>query len=790
MTKNYLVLTVKILHYLYNYNNIITFEYKIAENKDCQITIKIENEEPCYSANESQFITDSNILGITEESFPSSTRSYSQTRDINRTFIKPNENRDFTNFLYSPFYDPDIFSFEQISFESAFENLQPDVNNTINQNTEPIVEPNYYPGHDSQSAIVNLNLVKTEDGILPLPESSISNQGINETSENDNQHLIQNPISGTGTVNVGIDTVNFAPENVNNIIEQNIAPLKMESNHPQGNSQIKVKSHNLVKVKNDPSSLSFNIFPKKLKRNGTFLNTTKHVKQPVYKPFDEPENIGNNQKSTKVGRQTVKRKPKDVINTIQQKIVETRVKPCYSDNNFQNTTNNHNLVKIEDIVNKSTTSKRQSNKIISTKKATEKCDVKHSSYNILPKDHDNDQMPRRVKPCIFKRKTVYTNNVKQNIYEIKVESCSSDDSETVTNRQNSVRNQATLKNSTPPKRQRNNKTSTKKTEKTYAAKHLSCNSLRRPKVHGNNHILSVNAEPVIKPEPLYINYNEQNIVKKNVKSFSTGNLLNTFNSHNSVKIEKTSIPKRQRKNKTCTITSENNYAQHFSGNFFGEPKVLGNNQISVKVEPGIKVEPLYMNYNIEQNIDEVEVESFSPGDLLQNTTNSHNPVKIEESFVSNICDNTTFTKTTEKNAVQQLVYNNEPKNIASHQLVAVKVEPYIKEEPVYIDENFEQNVGEIIQEYETKHVGSNDICRIVENNINMKIPKITIIKKENINETFIKKGKGGSHAIKTEINSETEKKKISWEEFRAKRGKIGLTNTSGSTRLNNMYTNS
>ncbi|VVC28555.1 Hypothetical protein CINCED_3A009495 [Cinara cedri] len=668
------------------------------ENKDCQITIKIENEnslDPCYSADESQDITDNHILVNTNEENLFPTKSFIPKPGINRTFIKPAENSDVTNLLYNPFCDTDDFSINKISVKTATENSKLDVRNTIQQNMAPVVKQIYCPVDNSQGIGNNLHLEKSEDSVLSSSKSYTSNQGNNNISKKPsaNDDIIQNSLCET--VNFGIDIMNCAPENVNRFIEQNAVPLKTQSkNYTQSNSLIKEDRHSLVSVKKkvpSSSSLTLNIFPKKLKIDRTSINIIKNVKQPVQNSIGELENTGINHKSTKVRGPTVKRKPKDVINTIQQKTSNSGGKSCYSNDNLQNSTDNHNSVKSEFF--KSCTSKRQSNKKISSK-ATEKSDIKYS-YNTFDKPQvlGNDQISGKIKPHILKRKPVYANNKDQNIFEIKVKSCTD-------NSQNTTKNQnfEEILNTSTPKRRRNNKTFTKTTE-TNEIKHPSYNSLSETKVFSNDQI-SMKVEHCIKEEPLYINFNEQNINEIEVETFSTDNLQNTINSHNLVKIEETlksSVPKYQDNNKSTMLTMEKNNIKQTSYNSFREPKDFDNNQISVKVEP------------------------------------------------------------------------------------------YIKEESVDIYNNIEQYFGEIVTENhhnvdEAKHdVSSNYIYDTNLNYTNIKTQEFGVIKKENIVPitACLKNNESSSQTcvIKSEPNLETEKKKISWEEFRAKRAKIGFMNT-------------
>jgi len=456
--------------------------------------------------------------------------------------------------------------------------------------------------------------------------------------------------------------------------------------------------------------------------------------------------------------------------------------PYYSADNLQNS---KGLEKIEGNVVSSSSLKFSTSKARGINRISIKTPDNYDIKDILnpfcePKDPTNDQIPVKFQTPIIKSEpiddnvtieedTIFdvnyfadnsqtTSNSHNNIVKVK-NSVSKYGSQSTTNTHNVVKviddrvTPSLLKKSTS-KYEGINKISLKTT-----------NNVKQPMYNKSKHLgtnqISIKVHtPVTKFEPETSNIH--NLVKDEIRL--------------SPSLLKNSTTKHQANHKKSIKAAGNCGVQYVAHNFHCEPKKLGNEQISMKLTtPVIKCEPEDFNDTSKENIEMVINPSYSSNGL-KSTVVSHNLVKIDQivlpskSFASQHQDaNDSSIKTTD-NSKNHLIYNlnYKPKNLGND-LTSVRDKiPIIKLEPENnkstTQPNFKINLR---KEKEWKFVNPNKIHSA--DNGNTESQKIIIKKMETI-----------VSSIKSEdIDSQTDKKKISWEEFRAKREKMGLINISG-----------
>ncbi|XP_008188897.1 uncharacterized protein PFB0315w isoform X2 [Acyrthosiphon pisum] len=420
--------------------------FSTHENKDCQITIKIEKEEPlneCYSADNSVDTADNLSFVKIEENIPPS-KSFAPKRGINRTSIKTTGTSDVKHLIHNPFCETEQVNNQMLEYinSSIVKCEAEDVNDNVEEN---LVEMGVNPYDSADDLQNNTGLEKSEEHIVSsslLKSSTPKRRGINRISiktpdNSDAKHLL-NPFCEPKDlanyqipVKVQTPIIKCAPIDENETIEETIVGL----HYSPDDSKTTSNSHSLVKVKNSVSkhgSLSTNrshnividsVTPLVLKKstskyqdiNKISLKTTNNVKHP-----SKPKHLGTNQTSIKVQTPIVKIEPENVDNSIEKPIVEKEVKPCYSADNLNCTSNNHNFVKEEirlsSLLKNSAAKRRANNK--KSIKATENESVKNiaHSFHFEPKKIINNQISVKLATTVIKREPEDFNDTsKENI---------------------------------------------------------------------------------------------------------------------------------------------------------------------------------------------------------------------------------------------------------------------------------------------------------------------------------------------------------------------------------------
>ncbi|XP_025207979.1 uncharacterized protein LOC112603566 isoform X2 [Melanaphis sacchari] len=686
---------------------------------------------------------------------------YSSVSRCNTGFELP---EDCKNMSFSELFDQELFS--------THENKDCQITIKI-EKEEPLNE--CYSTDNSIDTTGNSSFVKVEENISSsslLPKSFAPKKGINRTSiktmgTSDVEHLIHNPFCEI--------------EEVNNHILGNINPSIVKCEIEDVNENVE-KGNNTISI-NTPD------------------NCVKHL----YNPFCESKDLSDNQIPVQVQTPIIKYEPKDKIDNIDKKpiVEEINVNLHYSgdsspnkfyshnmvkeENNVskydsQNATNIHNIVKVSDSVTpyslKNSSSKHQQINKISIK-TIENCNVKHFYNPICElKDLDDNGIPLKVQTPTLKQKPIDNNNTAE---EINVSFQSADDSQTVLNSQNMVKNNVSkygskspinsdnvvkvIDNVTPlllkkciPKYQNVPKVSLK-----------TINDMKYPVYSTSKHFssnqVSVKVQtPTVKFEPENVNDStDKPFLKKKVKSCYSADSRNFVKDEDraSSLLLKNSTSKHQVSNKRSIKSVENGGVKRIAHNLHFEQKKVGNDQISVKVsKPVIKCEPQNFNNTSEENVKMIINPYYSTNDL-QKTAESHNLAKMNEIILPS---------NSNSNIKNPAVYNLDykPKDLGNLTSVKGKM-PIIKcetENNSSIQHNIIEN--NLKSKKKTKSVNPK------------RIHSVDLIDGNTENqEGIIRKPKTIVSSTKTvDIDTQTDKKKISWEEFRAKREKMGLINIS------------
>ncbi|KAL4090038.1 hypothetical protein QTP88_024944 [Uroleucon formosanum] len=569
------------------------------------------------------------------------------------------------------------------------------------------------------------------------------------------------------------------------------------------NSVDTADSLSFVKVEeNIPSSSLSKSFAPKRGINRTSIKTTRSsdVKHLIHNPFCEIEQV-NNQMLGYINSSIVKCEVEDVNDNVEENLVEMEVNSYYSAGDLQNNTSLEKSK--EHIVSssflKSSTPKRQGINKISIE-TPDNSDIKHLCNPFYKsKDLTNYQIPVKVQTPVIKSQPLDENEtIEETVVGLHY---SLDDSQTTSNSHNMVKvknsvskygsqstnsNVVKVINSVTPLLLKKSTSNCQGINKISFRTTNNVKQSSKSKHLGTNKISVKVQTPTVKIEPENVNNSiEKSIVKKEVKSCYSANSLNyTSNNRSFVKDEirlssllKNSAAKRQTNNKKSVKATENGGVKPIANNFHFEPKKISNNQISVKLATTvIKHEPEDFNDTSKENIEMVTNPSYS-SNSIKSTAVTHSLVKIDQ-IVSSPKGFTSQHQGTNDNSIKAtdnsknlLIHNlnYKPKDLGNN-LTSVRYKiPIKKREPDNDNSTIQPNaLNNLKSEIETKFVDPNEIHSSDLINGNAESQEVILKKMETIESS-----------IKTEdLNSQTDKKKISWEEFRAKREKMGLINIS------------
>jgi len=555
--------------------------------------------------------------------------------------------------------------------------------------------------------------------------------------------------------------------------------------------------------------------PKSQSNNRISINTPDNCVKHRNNPFYEPKDLGNNQIPVQVQIPIIKCEPKDEIDVEEPIFEEINVNPHYSADGSKNTFNSHNVVKVKNNVSKyGSQSALNSYKIVQLSdsvspyslqnftlkhgrinkmsiKTPENFNIKQFKNSICEsKVLDDDKIPVKVQSLTLKYKPIDNN---KSFEETNVSfHYSADDSLTSTNSQNmvKVKNNVSKYGSESSNNSLNVgkvidsfsplllKKSTPKYQGVPKVSLKTINDIKHPiystSRHLNTNQMSVKVQPpTVKLETENVNNSIEKPIAKNEVKLCYSAVHNLIKGEDKVSslLLINSTSKRQVNNKKSIKVTENCEVKHTVPNLHCEPKKISSDQNSLKptiitMLPTIKCEPEDFNETSEENI-KMEINPYYSSNGLQRTVESHSLAKNDKivllsskSFVSHHQDtNNSFIKTNN---------NSDNKNFVIHKtndlgnLTSVKGKMPIMECEPENNSTIQPNIIEINikPEKNTKSVNPNEIYSVAPFAGNAENQEVIIKNTETI-----------VSSIKTEdIDTQTDKKKISWEEFRAKRG--------------------
>lgn len=714
-----------------------------------------------------------------------SSKSFAPKRGINRTSIKVTKNCDVERLIQNPFYEPENQDDQlMVKVRKPIIKFEPiDLND--------IVELAIKPGsdNDSQNKIdSSYSLIKVEDNTqfsLPKntsPKHSTINHSIENDKNQDIKHLIDKVVcESDNSVFDQIETLilKCEPEE-NDFIEQDT----LEINPYYSPTQNQVASHSLVKrKKNIQSSLLKSSTPKHPTHNKT---TSKNAKNYNNKKL---ENLGLDQTSEKIKPLITKFEPEEVDAIIKQE-VNMEINP-YSTEDTQNRIISHSLVKKKDEIQYS------SLKIsIPKRPVLSKTSLKITEHN-GDKNFKNlglDQTSTKIKTLIIKRDPEKINDIIEQEINMEIYPSSIKDSQNQKDWHSLVKikdeiQSSSLKSSIPKR---------PVLKKTFnITKHNDNKNLKNLGLEQTSIKIKT---PIIKREPEEINDIIDKEINMEVNLYSIEDLQNQNECHSLVKkkevqssVFKSSTPKLSVINKTFLKASKNCETKNSLSNNLFKTENIGFEPMSEKmITPYNKSDPENIDDILEQDIEMQMKQCFSYNGSQNKTENcSDENIKnnssslLSKDFTSKYLEiNHSSLKTTKNSNVKRIIHPSFSKldGLVNNQMTA-KVKVSVNEsEQKNLNDCVDQNsVGmeihieeNLLNEETSKYTGLEDFCC---NNLNCTKTdgqKIDIEKK-NINSVK----DVDVETIGNDITLETEKKKISWEEYKAKVGKIGLSKISG-----------
>jgi len=659
-----------------------------------------------------------------------------------------------------------------------------DFNDTVEHN---IVGARPY-SEDSQNTANGLGFDKVVDnGSSSLFQSSTpKRQGIKRTfikrnRESEVQHLMDNPFDETESLiikqplmKIQVPIVKLEPEDINEAVEQNIANVQLKQRHIDDLQNTTGQS--LIKIdRRSSSSLSKN------------CNVDRYVHCKTAK------SLGIDQTPALVNMRIVKKEPEDFNDTVEHSIGSAR--PCYSEDS-QNAANGLGFDQVVDngssSLFQSSTQKRQSiNRTFI--KTNRKSDVQHLLDNPFneTKSLIVKQPLMKIQVPIVKLEPEDVNDaVEKNIANVQLKQYHIDDLQNTTG-QSLIKidrhsSSSLSKNSTPKPQHCADKTS--KTCK--IDRYVHCKTAQSLGIDQTSALVNM---CIVKQEPEDFNgTDEQNIVGirpyYSEDSHSTTSHSLKIGEHFSSSLSKNSAPKRlhindNKKSKRCSV--DRLVYSNTEGRDIGQT-------LKVVKMPVVKVKTKDINDAVEQNI--VKVKGEPCFDNLQNIANSRGFVNGTDVALKHQIINGTYLKEINNCHVNQLIYGPycKTQEIGIDQMSVEVKSPIVKYEPKSGDNAIEQNnKNNNKMDVVTEDESENEFGGIDLNNTKVDNKDIIIIKGQDIlsNGISLKNDNVSSPTfmINNQVNLENEKKKISWEEFRAKKGKLGYFQKYGNFHKKKIY---
>lgn len=758
--------------------------FTISENKDCKITIKIEKEEPltsCFSCDNSQDIPNSHSLVQIENNIPvSSTLSNNliSKKGINRTIIKNNDKCDVSHIMNNPFSESENSAKHQVLTQSKTlvikEEPKDITNSIIDQQIFENQKSTCFSAANLQITSDN-NFVKDNDNNLLSPKSSTpKHQCINwtsiETINNcDYKDLVYNPSNQKNIVfdenPIKLITPILKEEPINdNDIKQNIDGMIFTPYNSDGLQNTKIghslKQNDSLSSLSDMSTLKHN----SINSVSVRVPENRHVEDLKYKLFCKKDDTGIGQVPVSIEFPTVKCKPNTIVD---KNTIDTKTIKCYPVNNSLNTSNCHKLIKVELVKNDLLSS-------LSNNFTKKNQDINKTSVKIVK---NSDNIKRLInKPC-----KIIPSGIDQTLFKV----------QTPIVKYESVNHCKVL--SSAPKSlvlsHQGIKTSIK-IIKSHNVTQLTNNSFSKTQNLNVDQSSMKVITPLIKSEPKYDNGTKIKDNTVDIIPFSSNvDFQSIINDQRLIKIGNSyesssskSSPRHCGTINNFIKTSENNVK-----NSIHKPSWKSKNsdidQLSVKVvTPIVKQEPEEVIDTIEQNIIASEKTPCYPGDNSQCAILSDSVTKCKKDFITVQSESLTLKhrvikrtdiKTTGNQDVKQFmkkcVHEVEVRGDDQTNKIKKEVEDLSIDQIKEIKNEFEdRDTNYFVKEKGTVKKELNDDDLNVLYNINSNTTNIE-------NQVAIKKEYNENNDANSLVCTvENEKKKITWEEYRAKREKMGL----------------
>lgn len=694
-------------------------------------------------------------------------------KGINRTIIKNNDKCDVLHLMNNPFSESE-------NSEKHQELTQPKtlvVKEQPKNITNSIIDQQIFENQKSTSfSAANFQItsdnsfVKNKDNVLSPKSSTPKHQCINwtsiETINNcDYKDLVYNSFEPKNIVYdknpIKLITPILKEEPINNNdIKQNMNGMIYTPYNSDGLQSTKV-GHSL-KQNDDLSSLSDMSTLKHPGINSVSVKTleNRHVEDLKYKLFCKKDDTGIGQVPVNIELPTVKCKSNTIID---KNIIDTKTIKCYPVNNSLNTSDSHKFIKVEIVKNGLLSS-------LSNNLTKQNQDINKTSVKIVKSSDNIKQLIN--KPC----KIITSSGIDQTLFKV----------QTPIVKYESVNHCKVL--SSAPKSlvlsHQGIKTSIK-IIKSHNIAQLTKNSFGKTQnVNIDQSSMKV-ITPLIKCEPKYDSDTTVKDKTVDIIPFSSNiDLQSITDDQCSIKIGNSCESSSSKSSpRHCGVInnfikiSENNNVK----NSIHKPSWKSENsdidQLSVKVvTPVAKQEPEEITDTIKQNIIASEKTPCYSGDNSPGAIYSDSITKYKKDFITALSESSTLKHHVTKRTSVNTTENQDFMKKCVHE-VEVQGDDQTKEikkevEELSIDkineiknELEDQDTNYIVKEKGTVKKGLNGDDSSVLYNINLNNTDIedqVVIKKEN------------NDANSLVCTVENEKKKITWEEFRAKREKMGL----------------
>lgn len=700
-------------------------------------------------------------------------------KGINRTIIKNNDKCDVSNLMNNPFSESENPEKHQVQTQSKMlvikEEPKDITNSIIDQHIFENQKSTCFSAANFQITSDNSFVKNKDDNVLSLKSSTPKHQCINwtsiETINNcDYKDLIYNPFKPTNIDKNPIKYITpiLKEEPINdNDIKQNIDGMIFTPyNFTDGLQSTKIgyslKQNDNLSSLSDMSTLKhsgINSVSSKMPEN-------RHVEDLKYKLFCKKDDTGIGQIPVNIEFPTVKYKPNAIVD---KNIIDTETITCYPVNNSLNTSDCHKFIKVELV----------KNGLLSS--LSNNCTKKNQNFNKasvkIVKNSDIKQLIN--KPC-----KIITPGIDQTLFKV----------QTPIVKYESVNHCKVL--SSAPKSlvlsHQGIKTSIK-IIKSHNVTKLTNNSFGKTQNLNIDQSSMKVKTPLIKCEP---KYDSDTTIKDNtvdIIPFSSNvNFQSTINDQRFIKIgnnyesssSKSCSPRHYGTINNFIKVSENNVK-----NSIHKPSWKSENsdidQLSMKVvtpnlTPIAKQEPEEIINTNKQNIITSEKTPCYSGDNSQCVILTDSITKRKKDFITVLSESLTLKRRVIKRTSIKTTGNQDVKQFMKKCVHEVRGNDQTKEIKKEVEDLSIDQIKEIKSELEDQDTnyfvkGKETVKKELNDDDSNVLYNINLNNTDIENQVVIKKEYNENNDANSLVcTAENEKKKITWEEFRAKREKMGL----------------